>query len=56
MNGNDNNGKGLFTSQSTLSKFKDGFSNKKIQELMRVEISEMKELSEVLKELSTLMV
>jgi hypothetical protein len=44
----------LFPDTSALSKFKEGFSNRKIQDIMRCEISEMKELSEVMKDFSNL--
>jgi hypothetical protein len=39
-----------------LKKFRESFSTKKIQELMRQEIHEMKELQEVTKELTQLVI
>ena len=46
---------GLFShGQSTLAKFKEGFSNRKLQDIIRNEISEMKELGDVVKDLSSL--
>ncbi len=48
---------GLFgNGQSTLSKFKEGFSNRKIQDIIRNEISELKELGDVVRDLSSLIV
>lgn len=37
-----------------FNKFKEGFSNRKIQDIMRCELQELRELLEVIKELSAL--
>ncbi|CDW87568.1 UNKNOWN [Stylonychia lemnae] len=44
----------LFKSQTAMNKFKEGFSNRKIQDIMRCEIAEVKEMLEVLRDLSSL--
>eukprot|EP00347_Sterkiella_histriomuscorum_P022602 403337865 len=53
-NNQDSKNQQLFTSQTTLQKFQEGFSSRKIQDIMRCEISEVKELLEVLKDLKNL--
>jgi len=40
---------------SALTKFKEGFSNRKIQDIMRQELSEIKELAEVVRDLASLL-